>query len=263
MPANIRKDAPTRHQIAGFYDEFSGKLVHGFVTGNPRVEHAIAFVIDQVPDSAKSILEVGCGVGETTQRLQVAFPKLQATGVDISAENIASAHRLFGDCGPTFFVSDLTQPVQGGPFDVVTLIDVYEHIPRCDREVFHANLRKSMSDTARLILTCPSFLHQNHLHANQPDGLQIVDETITAAELVQLASDLGGQLSHLHYETVWRTNDYFHATIDLQMQYEWKAKPRGWQRLADKASKAWNRTRFGGPARREKHVQARIVRKQR
>ena len=247
-------------EIAGFYDGFNGHLVKGYVSGNPRVEHAMSFAIEQIPETAKSLLEVGCGVGETTSRIKSAHPNLRAVGVDISPENIESAKRLFGSqTGAQFSVSDLTEPVQGGPFDVVTLIDVYEHIRQSDRTAFHANLRQSMSSRARLIVTCPSFLHQNFLHTEQPEGLQIVDETITAAELVQLANDLGGQLSHMHYESVWRTNDYLHATIDLKMAYQWKPKPRGIKRLASKATKYWDRTPFGGPARREKHVRDRMA----
>jgi 2-polyprenyl-3-methyl-5-hydroxy-6-metoxy-1,4-benzoquinol methylase len=156
-------------------------------------------------------------------------------------------------------VSDLTKPVEGGPFDVVTLLDVYEHIPSDSRESFHHNLRQSMSDRGRLIVTCPSYLHQDYLRTHQPDGLQIVDETIGPEELLRLASDLGGHLSHLHYESVWRTNDYVYAIIDRQMDYQWKAKPRGLRRLSAKIIRFLDRTPAGGPARRERHVRRRLA----
>lgn len=250
----------SRDEIADFYNGFNGRLVRGYVTGNPRVNHAMSFAIDQVPQYATSLLEVGCGVGETTHRLTKAHPLLRAVGVDISSENVQSAKRLFGQqSNATFSISDLTEPVDGGPFDVVTLIDVYEHIPQSDRATFHANLAQSMAQRSRLIVTCPSFLHQNYLHENEPDGLQIVDETITAAELVQLANDLGGQLSSLEYVSVWRTNDYLHATIDRQMSYQWKAKPRGIERLSKKVVKFWDNTPFGRPAQREKHVRSKMA----
>ncbi len=259
-PQQSESSDVTTTQIAGFYDEFSKKLVSGYVSGNPRIEHALAFAASKLPEHASSLLEVGCGVGETTNRLCHHRPDLKAVGVDISPQNIAMASQLFGPAiEAQFAVSDLTQPVQGGPFDVVTLLDVYEHIPAKSRPEFHANLRQSMSDSARLIVTCPSYLHQQYLHDNEPQGLQIVDETIGPQEFLQLAADLGGQLSHLHYESVWRTNDYVYATIDLEMEYRWKDKPRGLKRWQGKVQRIVDKTPIGGPARRERHVRKRLA----
>ena len=101
-------DPASKQAIAAFYDDFSGRLVRGYVNGNPRVNDAVQFAIDSIPEYAESVLEVGCGVGETTHRLLAAHPHLRGCGVDISPENIASAKRLFGNQnGPTFSVSDL------------------------------------------------------------------------------------------------------------------------------------------------------------
>lgn len=255
QPQTPPSDQVSKSDIAVFYDGFSNRLVDGYVAGNPRLSHALGFAASQLPADADSILEVGCGVGETTMHLCTARPDLRAVGVDISPENVRTATRLFaGVSEATFSVSDLTSPVPGGPFDVVTLLDVYEHIPAAERAGFHANLRQSMSTKSRLIVTCPSFLHQQHLYQNEPQGLQIVDELIGPNELLALAQDLGGHLTHLHYESVWRTNDYIYAVIDTQMVYQWKAKPRGLARLSSKWNKLVDRTPWGGPARRARHV---------
>lgn len=256
--------AVSKSEIAEFYNEFSSKLVDGYISGNPRIESALRFAIEHLPEgdgnTSPKLLEVGCGVGETTNRLCAARPDLKAVGVDISPQNVQTAQHLFATSSQfQFAVSDLTQPVSGGPFDIVTLLDVYEHIPAAERTRFHANLRQSMSDDSRLILTCPSFLHQNHLRENEPQGLQIVDETIGPKEFVQLADDLGGQLVHLEYESVWRTNDYIYAVIDTKMAYQWKTKAAGVQRLQGKVVKFIDKTPLGGPARRARYVKRRLA----
>ncbi len=247
--------------IAGFYDAFSSRLVDCYIKGNPRVDAAVGFVADYLPQEATRLLEIGCGIGETTHRLQKRHRHLRATGIDISHANIAAAKALFGD-NPNlhYSLNDMSQPVAGGPFDVVTLLDVYEHIPRHARGGFHKNLRASMCDHTRLIVTCPSYLHQNHLHQHNPAGLQIVDETIGPAELVQLASDLGGQLTHFQYGSVWRTNDYLYATIDRQVQYITKPSPTGLQKLFDKYQRKWDRSRIGGRAARARLVESKLRR---
>ncbi len=248
-------ESVSKADIATFYDSFSDRLVSGYVTGNPRLSQALDFATSNLPADAKSILEVGCGVGETTDHLCSFRTDLTAVGVDISPENVRTATRLFAAKTRAHFeVNDLTSPVAGGPFDVVTLLDVYEHIPAAERPRFHANLRQSMGPKSRLIVTCPSFLHQQHLHNTEPQGLQIVDETIGPAELLQLANDLGGHLTHLHYESVWRTNDYVYAVIDRAMTYQWKPKAKGFRRWSTKLFKLVNKTPVGGPARRARHV---------
>ncbi len=253
-------NAISKSDIATFYDSFSERLLAGYITGNPRIEHALAFAVENIPPQAKNLLEIGCGVGETTHRLTSSRRDLRAVGVDISPENVRTAQRLFSDSSKTrFTVSDLSIPVEGGPFDVVTLLDVYEHIPSSDRTVFHANLRKAMSEKSRLLVTCPSYLHQQHLRLHNPDGLQIVDETIGPAEFVQLANDLGGQLTHLHYESVWRTNDYIYAVIDSSVDYSWKPKVRGIRRLLSKVGKLIDITPLGGPARRSRYAKERLA----
>lgn len=249
-------------QIAGFYDEFSDRLLACYVKGNPRITAAVEYASGQIPSSAKKLLEVGCGIGETTSRLRQSRPDVTATGIDISPQNVKTAQQLFGDQeGLRFFVSDMTSPVEGGPFDVVTLLDVYEHIPATARESFHQNLRMSMAPTARLVVTCPSFLHQDFLRETNPDGLQIVDETIGPLELIRLAEDLGGHLTDFSYTSIFRTNDYFHATIDLKIQIAPLPKPTGVRRLLNKLHRKIEKTPLSGKASRQRRVETKLTRR--
>ncbi len=251
--------ASTNQAIAGFYDEFSQYLMNCYVNGNPRVTQAVNYAIQQIPKGAAKVLEVGCGIGETTSRLRAARPDVTATGIDISSQNIANAQRLFGDqAGLSFAVCDMTTPVPGGPFDMVTLLDVYEHIPVAVRPSFHRSLRSSMADHARLVLTCPSIWHQQYLQENHPEGLQIIDESIGPAQLLQLANDLQGHLVDFSYSSVWRSNDYFHATIDLQVAYAKLPKPTGIKKWIHKWQKKIDHSPLGAKSQRLKLLQAKF-----
>ena len=70
-----------------------------------------------------------------------------------------------------------------------------------------------MSARSICILTLPSPSHQRHL-ADQAEGLQIIDEIVTLADLLVFAQDVGGELSYFNMIHVWRANDYIHAVIE-------------------------------------------------
>jgi len=59
------------------------------------------------------------------------------------------------------------------PYDMITLLDVYEHIPRSEWAQFNAILRAAIADDGTIVVTVPSPLHQNHLLQVNPSGLQI------------------------------------------------------------------------------------------
>lgn len=87
-------------------------------------------------DSLKflNILEVGCALGILLNKIANSLSIEERTGLDISAENIKMAKRLFPEC--TFFQgtienlkSTLLQGNHGKKFDLVILSDIVEHIP--------------------------------------------------------------------------------------------------------------------------------------
>jgi ubiquinone/menaquinone biosynthesis C-methylase UbiE len=74
-----------------------------------------------------SVLDAGCGEGSFLSALKVLRPELLTSGVDISSVAIEHARKLLPDT--TFYVADLAQEVIEKTFDLVTAIDVIEHIP--------------------------------------------------------------------------------------------------------------------------------------
>lgn len=207
-------------QIASYYDEFSQRLLRDYVRGNPRVAAAIEFVLNCCSGEERRLLDVGCGIGNSSQVFASAFPEVQVWGVDISPKNIETASRLFETEQLSFAVADLSEVPDGGPFDLIAMLDVYEHIPLDARDRLHQTLSQSLAPSGKVALTIPSKYHQDYLHEHKPEGLQIVDETILLDDLQRLANDLNATITQYRHTDVWQTNDYVHVLMERAPRYE-------------------------------------------
>lgn len=214
------KSISTSTDIADFYDIFQKRQLRDYVYGNLRVQMSIDFCLNQMSAQTKNILDVGCGVGISSYHFSQHSNDLSVTGIDISPKNIQAANRLFGhQRNLNFLESDMSRVPPGGPFDLITLLDVYEHIPVEAREEFHSSLSSCLSDSGVLILTTPSPLHQEWLADEEPEGLQIVDETITLENVADLAVGVSGQLVSYDWVDVWKTNQYCYSIISRNPEY--------------------------------------------
>jgi Cyclopropane fatty acid synthase and related methyltransferases len=95
---------------------------------------------------ARSILDVGCGCGHLLERL-AARSDLYRAGVELNRQRAAQARRV-ARCE----VFDI--PIEDFPatrrFDVITLINVFSHIPGIDR--LFEKLRSLLNDNGKIIL---------------------------------------------------------------------------------------------------------------
>ena len=206
--------------IASFYDDFSTRLLRDYVRGNRRVQAAITRVLDSIPPRAHSLLDIGCGIGVSSHAVARANGHLQVVAVDISPRNIALAKGLFDDANLSFHVSDMSTIPDGSPFDVISLLDVYEHIPLDRRHGFHHVLSQCLKSDGVVVVTCPTPLHQEYLRQYEPGGLQVIDETITLKDILRLADDLDAWVTRYEMISMWRQNQYFHAVLQRAPSYE-------------------------------------------
>ncbi|MCO6491090.1 MAG: methyltransferase domain-containing protein [Phaeodactylibacter sp.] len=211
-----------RERVEAFYDRFQEKLITDYLLGNPRIVAAIRFMQEHIRPACSSILDIGCGMGWSTYEFARFFPEATVQGVDISSELAGLARRMFALSNLSYQKADVTSEsfALGRPFDAITLIDVYEHIPVSDRPAFHGHLQRLLSDQGQILIASPTPLHQQWLREHAPEGLQPVDEDVTLEDMQALALALGGQLTVFHYRSIWNTNDYFHAQIERQPQYQ-------------------------------------------
>jgi SAM-dependent methyltransferase len=215
-----RRDSATAADIASFYDGFTSRLLRDYVYGNARVEAAVGHVCDHITTTHASVLDVGCGIGYSAAAYAAAHPWVNVHGVDISPRNIDAARRLFADARVSFAVSSMDAPPDGAPFDVIALIDVYEHVPRQNWSCFNDVLRRTLSLRGCLVMTAPSALHQGYLATHDPEGLQVIDETIGMEDVLALCSALEATLTCYKHVTMWNTNDYVHVVIEREPRYE-------------------------------------------
>lgn len=197
-----------------FYNDFVEKLLKDFVLSNPRTEQAIMSGMKMIDFSNKDVLDIGCGIGWSSYEFSKRAHSV--IGIDLSDKLISVAGGLFEKENLEFKQLDVTEAEidLGKAFDVVTLLDVFEHIPDLERNKFIKSINKALKSSGLVYLSCPSVYHQAWLRKEQPEGLQPVDEDIDLKILTDFASKLdGGDVMYFSYKSIWRANDYFHAVI--------------------------------------------------
>jgi protein-L-isoaspartate O-methyltransferase len=224
------------HEIAAYYDTTLERRLRDYVFGNERIAAAIELVGAACTPATRKVLDVGCGLGIAADALTRKNARLTVHAVDISPKTIETAERLFGHERLVFEVSDMREVPRLAPYDVITLLDVSEHIPREGRPGLHAVLGQALAPQGTLVLTTPSPLHQEYLARTDPGGLQIVDETIWPEDFLALARDVGGTLVCYRSVSIWKTHDYCHVVIQRNPTYgsvPWPQERRPlWRRAA-------------------------------
>ncbi len=199
----------SRDEVSGYYDEFSTRQQRDFVYGNLRVTAAIKRVSAYIDQSTKSILDVGCGCGQLAWEYARNNPAIKVVGLDISPRNIEVAKLLFDLPNLSYDVSDLSNPPTG-KFDLIALIDVYEHIPTSDWPLFNENIASCLAANGTLVLTTPTPMYQRYLMEHSPEELQVIDEIVEREDLFRLAEALKADPVLFEFVAIWKEYDYMH-----------------------------------------------------
>jgi tRNA (cmo5U34)-methyltransferase len=99
---------------------------------------------------ARSILDLGCGNGETARRVLVRHPGATVVGVDSSPEMVRNARALVP--GATFGISRLEDPLPAGPFDLVVSAFAVHHLPPDDKRGLFARIAGVLATGGRFAL---------------------------------------------------------------------------------------------------------------
>jgi len=170
--------------VASFYDDFVDYSLVYLRTPNRRLRRVHEHLRPLLARGPRSALDVGCGLGITTGWLAARVPRV--VGVDISQRAVRVARQLHPRA--SFEVCALPgDELPPGPFDLVTLVDSVEHVPRDDLRAAFERISGVPAEDGVLALNLPS-----RLFALRNDDPQVVDEAVGIDLLVSLAADVLG-----------------------------------------------------------------------
>ncbi|MDD9937595.1 MAG: class I SAM-dependent methyltransferase [Myxococcales bacterium] len=204
---------PSRESVRRYYDSVTTRKLRDFVDGNARVERAWETIRSRAPLEPQRTLEIGCGVGQLSWQMRRHWPHSEVTALDISPRSIELARSLFGPERIEFVTGRLEEVDLAPTFDLITMVDVYEHIAQPDRAPLHAALGRLMSPTSRLVLTFPTPRFLRWLREHDPANIQPIDEAIEIQTIEALARDTRTSILLYAEQSVWHNGDYAHAVL--------------------------------------------------
>ncbi|MFT6841472.1 MAG: 2-polyprenyl-3-methyl-5-hydroxy-6-metoxy-1,4-benzoquinol methylase [Psychroserpens sp.] len=212
------------NHVKQYYNDFKTKLISDFFRPNIRIERAIIKALSKIPIQSKKILDLGFGLGWSSYEIAKHFTNSTVDAYDISDELTKTAKSLFKLDNLSYLNMDLTETFPVGTYDIIILLDVFEHIPKTERDHFYKQIDAVLSETGKIIMTCPTIYHQEYLRKNNPAGLQPVDEDIELNVIEEFAKNTNTQIAHFEYLDIWNSRDYQFIIIEKAYKYHSKQK---------------------------------------
>jgi len=209
-----------KKNVEEFYDEFTKKrLIHDFHIYNKR-QHAFIKICNRCIPANKRILEIGCGTGIITKNLQKKASFLLA--IDISKVNIKVAEMYVKGSNITQFkvldiVKNSDELKKYPKFDCIVMADVIEHLPKSFYKQLFSLFENILSEDGLVIISFPSPEYQYFLKTQDPNSLQVIDETVMISDVLNSTSL---HPYYFSYKNIWGNNQYIHFILKHKLNFQ-------------------------------------------
>jgi trans-aconitate 2-methyltransferase len=186
-----------------YYDAFAVRQLQAGVNARHR---AIQKWLDDfgLRPGAK-VLEIGCGIGTQTELIAQSLRGEGAiVAVDLSPRSIELARqRLRHHPEVAFVAGDVLEIELAGPFDVVVLPDVIEHIPIEHHRQLFQKVRGWLNTEGWVLIHIPNPFFLEWCRDHRPDLLQIIDQPIFLETLLENVKPSGFYVHYLNTYRIW------------------------------------------------------------
>ncbi|MFM1810846.1 MAG: hypothetical protein RLZZ382_2071 [Bacteroidota bacterium] len=208
----------TVSEVTEFYDEY---VVEQANTGiNDRIYGVYERLIGLGLNAHSTVLELGCGIGMMTSLLKRTVNQGKIHAIDISAASIEYGKAKFGGANITFSTQDITAfETQLNTPDFITLIDVLEHIPLELHAALFRRISRVMGLNSHFVINLPNPDYIAHDIALEADSLQVIDQPVPFASLIQQLDDAGLELMTYQKYGLWHHDEYQWFVLRLKRPF--------------------------------------------
>ncbi len=202
---------PSMDEIRKYYDRDLGKQKQYYTLGSPRhriMLRTVSRLVELFPSRKLRVLDIGCGAGNSIRQLILAGVAEPGNICGIELSPVLAEFARTNSGGVLVQELDITENLsprsERDRFDIIILMDVYEHILPERRFQIWDNVSKALANRAVVYLAFP----------DGPGGNpQITDFQVEIGEVLSMVKPFELDLWSFEIVSLWRPCDYRVAVL--------------------------------------------------